>query len=63
MSKSSWHKLSGDTSKSFRRDTLTGKFTDVKKSAGSVLTQRERVTKALKSANTQTQTFKPKNAR
>lgn len=63
MSKFSWHKSSGYTSKFLKRDTATGKFTDVKRSAGSVVAQRDRVTKALKSANTQTQTFKPKNAR
>lgn len=32
-------------------------------SAGSALNQTERVAKALKSANEQTRTFKPKNAR
>lgn len=50
-------------SRSPRRDSLSGKFSGIetRNTAGSALTQR--VTKALKSANTVTQTFKPKNAR
>jgi hypothetical protein len=55
----------GDKWKSVRRDASSGKFLEIKgKSvASSALTQRERVTNALRTANTATQTFKSKNAR
>lgn len=44
-----------------RRVSTSGKQGEIRSIAGSALTQK--VTKALKSANTVTQTFKPKNAR
>lgn len=63
MAKEIGRKSSESYSKSLRRDSLSGKlsYAGTKTVAGSALTQR--VTKALKSANTATQTFKPKNAR
>jgi hypothetical protein len=62
MSKTNWRK-SGVEAKLVRRDSMSGKLSEVrvKSLAGAALTQR--VSKSLKSANTITQTFKPKNAR
>jgi hypothetical protein len=61
MAKNSWSKAG--TERVIRRDAITGKMTryEIRSLAGAALTQK--VSKALRSANTQTQTFKPKNAR
>lgn len=63
MAKNSWPKSGEFSSRPVRRDAATGKITrnEIRTIAAAALTQR--VGKALRSANTQTQTFKPKNAR
>jgi hypothetical protein len=61
MAKNIQRKSSG--SYVIRRSSTSGKLPsgEIRSIAGSTLTQK--VTKALRSANTATQTFKPKNAK
>jgi hypothetical protein len=63
MAKNNWPKSGEFSSKILRHEVATNKVTrhQTRTIAGAALTQR--VGKALRSANTQTQTFKPKNAR
>jgi hypothetical protein len=64
MAKVVWRRAGESASRiDTRRSDVSGQFSPskVRSLSGAVLTQK--VSKALKSANTVTQTFKPKNAR